>query len=113
MKNFIEKENIALQEYLGSIIGRPTPFSHQKSEFDSSGKCLWCEEWEIIEMLKFLFNGKDIYYRDPPPNRLKNSTLWSKEKIEEKIERELGSMEDANTIIEHFKKIREGFHEST
>jgi hypothetical protein len=112
MKTFTQKENIALQEYLSTIIGNPTPFAKQTSVFDTSGKCIWCEEWELIEMLKYLFNGKDIYYRDPPPNRLKDSTLWSKEKIEEKAEAELGKIEDINLILAYFKKWREGFNES-
>jgi hypothetical protein len=112
MRTFTQREIITLEEYLQTIIGNPTPFYKQKSVFDDNGRCLWCEEWELIEMLKFLFNGKDIYYRDPPPNRLKNSTAWSKEAVEAKVEQELGSMETVEQIINYLRKVRENFHES-
>ena len=112
MKTFTQKEIIALEEYLQKIIGEPTPFDKQKSIFGPNKFCQWCEEWELIEMLKYLFNGKDIYYRDPPPNRLKNSEHWSKPAIEEKVEKDLGDMESVEQIIAYFKNKREHFNES-
>jgi len=113
MKNFTEKEIIQLKEYLSSIIGNPTPFSKQKSVFGPDKFCQWCEEWELIEMLKYLINGKNNYFLDPPPNRLKKSTLWSKEKIEERVLKDLGDLESVEQIINYFKKERESFHEGT
>ena len=113
MKTLEEKEKTALKEYLQKVIGNPTPFDKQKSIFGENKLCLWCDEWEVIEMLKFMFNGKDNYYLDPPPNRIKNSVgLWSKEAIEAKVEKELGNMETTEQIIEYFKNRREHFNES-
>lgn len=105
------KEVIALKEYLQRIIGRPIAFDKQKTIYGKSKLPLWCEEWELIEMVKYLFQGKELYYRDPPPNRLKNSTLWSKEAIEEKVEKELGNMETVNQMIEYFENKRNKFNE--
>ena len=107
-----EDEIIVLKQYLQKVIGYPTPFDKQKSIFGQNKFCQWCEEWEIIEMLKFLFNGKDMYYSDPPPNRLKNSSFWSKQAIEEKVERDLGKMDNVEQIIEYFKDKREHFNET-
>ena len=113
MKTFIEKEIVALKEYLQIVIGNPTAFAKQKSVMGENNFCLWCEEWELIEMLKFLINGKDNYINDPPPNRLRNSALlWSKEDIETKVIKDLENLETIEQIIEYFKKIRESFHES-
>ena len=114
MKTLDEKEKIVLKEYLQKIIGIPIPFDKQKSIFGKNHVCLWCEEWEIIEMLKFLFNGKDNYYLDPPPNRIKNSSeLWNKEDIEKKVLDDLGEMQMVEQMVEYFQKRREGFHEGT
>jgi pyruvate-formate lyase-activating enzyme len=114
MKTFNDKEIIMLKEYLQGFLGKPTPFAKQKSIFGSNRFCLWCEEWEIIEMLKYLINGKDNYYRDPPPNRLRDSALlWSKEGIEARVIKDLGNLETVEQMIEYFKNKREHFNEST
>jgi len=113
LKTIDQIENIKLQEYLQDIIGKPTPFSKQKSMFGTLGNCLWCDEWELIEMIKYLFNGKEVYYRDPAPNRLKNSPFWSKEAIEAKVEKDLGNMTTIEEIIGYFKNIRNSFNDTT
>ena len=114
MKNLDEKEKTVLKEHLQRIIGIPVPFDKQKSIFGKNHVCLWCEEWEIIEMLKFLFNGKDNYYLDPPPNRIKDSIgLWSKESIEKKVNDDLGNMDTVEQMVEYFKNKREHFNEGT
>jgi len=107
------KEKITLENHLNSIIGNPTPFDKQKSVIGEDGFCLWCEEWELIEMLKYLFNGKEVYDRDPPPNRLKKSTIWSKEAIEQKVIQDLGTMESIDQIVNYFITRRNNFNEST
>lgn len=110
MKTFTEKEIVVLKEYLAQITGRPIPFAKQKTVFDINGKCQWCEEWEMIEMLKYLINGKENYYYDPPPNRLKYSTAWSKENVEAKVIKDLDSLQSIEEIIDYFKKARELFN---
>jgi len=107
------KEKIMLENHLNSIIGNPTSFDNQKSIMGDDGFCLWCEEWELIEMLKYLFNGKEVYDRDPPPNRLKKSTVWSKEAIEQKVIQDLDAMDSVEQIITYFNMRRNKFNEST
>lgn len=112
MKFFNDKEEILiLKNYLAEIINKPTFFTKQKTVYDSNGKVQWCEEWEIIEMLKYIINGKENYYQDPPPNRLKESTCWSKEEIEKIVETDLGTVEDPNIIVSYFRKRRGIFNE--
>jgi len=114
MKTITREENIALQNYLNTILSFPTSFSQQKSNMGEEGFCLWCEEWEVIEMVKYLINGKDMYYADPPPNRLRNSQgLWSKEAIEKKVIDTFDTMESVDQIIEWFKKARANFNASS
>jgi hypothetical protein len=113
MKTFNDKEIIQLKEYLSSVIGNPTPFAKQKSIFRSDGFCQWCDEWELIEMLKYLINGKDNYYADPIPNRLRKSDVFPGKKfIEEKVIKSFDSYGSVDEIINHFKRIRGAYHES-
>lgn len=89
---------LLLKRFLQEIIGRPRPMEVQPSVRE--GIYLWCEDWEIIEILKYLFHGKEVYYGDPPPNRLKNNPLWSKEEIEKKAEQLKEKYQNAARIIE-------------
>lgn len=111
MRTFTEAEQIPLKEYLASIIGNPTPFHKQQTIYGDKQNCLWCEEWEMIEMLKFLIYGREYYYNDPPPNRLKKSDKWSKEQVEQKIMNEIGD-KTREEIIEYFKHWRQRLNES-
>lgn len=112
MINFTKSDMNDLKNCLARILDHPTSFDKQKSIMGPNKFCLWCEEWEVIEMLKYLINGKEDYYKDPPPNRLKKSTLWSKEKIEEKVIRDLDAMTSVDQIVDYFKHKREHFNES-
>lgn len=100
----IQEDIVRLKEYLASIIGNPTSFDKQLSIFNTEGQCMWCEEWELIEMLKYLINGEDMYRNDPPPNRLKKSTVWSKEDIMAKTKKLPQSVDE---IIVYFNHRRE------
>lgn len=113
MKTFDSKEIIMLKEYLGRLQGRLTPFSKQKSIMGEDGFCMWCEEWETVEMLKYLINGKDMYFADPPPNRLKKSKEWSKEAIEQKVIADLDKIESVEGIIDYFDNKKEKYNDGT
>lgn len=71
-----------LQEFLQNVIFRPLPLDSQITVRD--GDKIWCQDWEVIELCKCLWHGEDVYRADPPPNRLKNNPLWSKDAIIEK-----------------------------
>ena len=115
MMTHTEEEKKVLKEYLQKLIGSPTPFAKQKSIFGSQTYPLWCEEWELIEMLKYLCYGKESYYLDPPANRLKGSinNLWSKEDIEKKIIEDLDAMTSVDQMVDYFVKRREHFNEGS
>lgn len=72
----------SLQEFCQQIIFRPIPLDEQVTIRD--GEKIWCQDWEIIELCKCLWHGEEVYRGDPPPNRLKNNPLWSKDVIVEK-----------------------------
>lgn len=76
---FNETQLTSIKNYCQRIIERPLPRGVQKWVTD--GKHCWCEDWEAIEICKYLFNGREAYIGDPPPNRLKDNPLWSKEEI--------------------------------
>ena len=102
---FSDKDIIKLKRFTESIIADPRPLDKQ-SCVSKNGK-LWCEDWEIIEICKYIFNGKSMYYGDPPPNRLKNNDLWSKEKIEEQAEKLMRDLVVMDNIIAELKRWRQ------
>lgn len=102
---FNPDEILQLKRFLQSIIEKPMPMDTQHPVRD--GVFLWCDEWEMIEILKYLFNGREMYILDPPPNRLKNNPLWSKEDIMQKAEALIAEHFSAAAIIETLKRKRE------
>ena len=76
---FSEEDILKLKRYCQSIIHKPLPIESQKCIRE--GDQIWLVDWEIIEICKYLFNGAAMYRDDPPPNRLKHNTIWSKEVI--------------------------------
>ena len=99
---FTPAELIKLKRFCQEIISSPRPLDDQPSQ--KSGIYLWCEDWEIIEILKYFFLGREVYYLDPPPNRLKNNPLFSKDEIEKKAG---GFMhQSADEVIEKLKNKR-------
>lgn len=101
---FNEQERYLLKKYCEEIIYSPRPIDAQPHKKEN-GK-IWCEDWEIIEILKYMFNTKEAYWGDPPPNRLKNNPLWSKEGIEKKAEDFINLYKSPITIIDSFKTLR-------
>ena len=69
-----DQDILKIKRYCQEIINRPRPIEDQAHR--KQGGCLWCRDWEIIELTKYLFNGRSAYFGDPPPNRLKNNPLW-------------------------------------
>lgn len=101
---FTEQEIYALKLFTERLTQDPRPLDDQP--FTASGKFLWCEDWEIIEILKYIFNGRDFYYQDPPPRRLKDNPLWSRDDIAYKAEKLMIELENAENIINHFRTRR-------
>lgn len=98
-------DKLKLRTYCQQIISNPRPLEAQF--YRREGAFLWCEDWEIIEILKYLFLGRELYHGDPPPNRLKNNPLWSKEEIEKKAERYMEDHQNADAIIGELRAIRD------
>lgn len=94
---FNKTEIADLERFMGSLIDRPIPID--KQEHDKQGNFLWCSDWWAIEVSKYFFNGKELYYADPVPVRLRNNPLWSKEKTEVCAEYKLSMMR----LLEEYK----------
>ena len=103
---FDASDILKLKTYCQVICMQPRPIDSQS--YKREGIFLWCEDWEMIEILKYLFNGKDMYYTDPPPNRLKNNPLWSKDEIVKKAEALISKLGNVDKIITYFKEKRSG-----
>jgi hypothetical protein len=58
---------LKLKIFCQKITYTPAPLDKQKCI--RQGGSVWCTDWEIIEILKYLFNGREGYFGDPPPNR--------------------------------------------
>ena len=101
---FNAEEILALKIYCQHITMNPRPMGVQV--FKRDGNHIWCDDWEIIEILKYLFNGSHMYNEDPPPNRLKNNPLWSKEEIVSKAEALITELQTSNNIINYLKQRR-------
>ena len=97
---------IKLKRFCQEIISKPRPMEDQPSERRDG--FLWCRDWEIIEILKYLFLGHDIYMMELPPRRLKNNPLWSKAEIEKKASLLLPLSGHADRIIEQLRVYRNG-----
>jgi hypothetical protein len=91
MREFTPTELLKVQNLVGYIIDSPIPYYDQKSIFNEEGKCIWCEDWFHIEVLKYFIN-RDMYLRDRPPNRLKN-TKFSREKMSIIVENKIAEID--------------------
>lgn len=94
---FNKTEIADLERFIGSIIDRPIPINKQKHKRENT--FTWCTDWWSIEICKYLFNGKELYYVDPSPVRLRNNPLWSKKEIEIEAEYKLSMMR----LLEEYK----------
>lgn len=99
MFKFTEKECVKLREYCQKITNAPRPFESQPSKKIEG--YAFCEDWEIIEILKCLFNGES-YWTDPVPNRFKNNPLWEgREKMMAKALVLVENLKTVDAIIGH------------
>ena len=102
---FLPDDILKLKNFCQQITDKPRPLNAQwnvrKDGF------IWCADWKIIELLKYFFNGREMYIGDPPPNRLKKNPLWNKEAIMEEAELIKTFCSDTDAIIEYLKKLRE------
>ena len=102
-----DNEIYRLKDYLQEgIINHLRPFEEQPH--GRLGKYLYCEDWEFMEILKYLIIGKEGYLLEPPPKRLKENPLWSQTEIVDKAEKILAEYSSAEKIIEHIKERRDG-----
>lgn len=101
---FTREQNLVFQNYLQQIIEKPRRIEDQPHQ--RNGQFLWCQDWEVIEILKCLFNGPD-YLGDPPPNRLKNNPFFDKNKIVEQTFN-ISKNKTPQEIVEYLQALREG-----
>jgi len=80
-----------LERFVGHLIDRPIPIDSQYNI--RQGRYIWCDDWWTIEICKYLINGKELYYADPVPVRLRQNPLWTKEQTELYAEYKLSMME--------------------
>lgn len=104
--DFSTEDIIKIQSFCQSIINKPRMIEEQPHKRE--GVYLFCEDWELIEICKYFYNGKNMYLNDPPPHRLNNNPLWSKEDIIQKAEALLREFSTIEEIVKHLKKKRNG-----
>ena len=97
--------NLTLRRFCQEITYKPRPLDAQNC--DRSGVHIWCEDWEMIEITKYLFLGAETYFAELPPRRLRNNPLWSKEAVKDKAEKLLhSSNNDIKAIVELMRSLR-------
>lgn len=104
---FNDADRLAFKNFCQSITDNPRPIESQFNVRQDG--FLWCDDWEIIELCKYFFNGHEGYLGDPPPNRLKKNPLWSKEKIVSFATALKDEFQTTEAIIEHLRKRRTGY----
>ena len=99
------EDNLILRRACQEITYKPRAIEDQPHKRD--GIYLWCEDWEMIEILKYMFLGATTYFAEMPPRRLRNNPLFSKEAIKDKAERLMhSSNRDYTAITELIRSIR-------
>lgn len=107
MENFSKEDILKLRNFLQEIIRDPIPLDDQK-KWILNGK-MYCQEWEMIEILKCLFHGEETYLGDPPPNRLKNNALFDQSFVIQKSRALKETFKTAEAIISELRKLRGTF----
>lgn len=102
---FSRDESLVFQNFCQKIIEAPRPIDAQPHTYQDG--FLWCQDWHMIEILKYYFNGREGYYGDPPPNRLKRNPLFSKDTIAAEAERLLAEYKTPEAIVNHLKQERD------
>ena len=103
-----QEEYLKYKNFVQKITSKPAPIEDQPHKRE--GLFLWCEDWELIELGKFLFMGKSTYLGDPPPRRLKFNPLFNQEKIISDGEALLNKYNgDAEKIIQSLEERRRAY----
>ena len=106
--NISEIESTALKHFCQLLINRPLKMEQQQNIM-KDGK-IWCSEWESLELCKYIIYGKPYYYKDPLPNRLKNSSVFpGKKTIEIKASALMNKFTDVKSLIIYLKAERTKF----
>ena len=106
--NISEQESTELKHFCQLLINCPLKMERQQNII-KDGK-IWCSEWESLELCKYIIYGKSYYYKDPLPNRLKNSSVFpGKQIIENKAEILLKRFNIVAELITFLKKERTVF----
>lgn len=100
-----DSEIYELKNYLNDgIINHPRPFEEQPH--GRLGNYLFCEDWEFMEILKYLIIGKEGYLLEPPPKRLKENPLFNQAYIVEQADMLVNQFGTADKIIDYIKERR-------
>ena len=105
---FDREQRRVFENFCQQILERPRAIDIQPHERKDG--YLWCDDWRIIEILKYFFNDREMYLNDPPPNRLKNNPLWSKDTIMSQAEELLTIYRTPEEIVNHLRQEREQAH---
>lgn len=109
--NWTREQRLVFQNYLQRIIEKPTRMEAQHVVKENG--FWWCGEWHMIELLKYMINGHE-YMGDPPPNRLKDNLLWSKDAIVEEGTAIFSMFKTPDAIVQYLANWREhGYVEHT
>ena len=103
---FNDADKLKFKIFCQTIISAPRPIDAQPHT--RAGDKMWCEDWELIEICKYLFHGPELYFGDPPPNRLKNNNLWNQKDIQATAEKLIEEFKTADDIINYLKGKRNG-----
>lgn len=99
---------LKVKNFVQSITERPAPIESQP--FKREGIFTWCDDWELIELGKCLFMGKEVYLGDPPPRRLKFNPLFDQAGIVQAVDALLQKHGgDADKIIEELETRRKAY----
>lgn len=103
----LQEDRIRFKRLCQEIVERPRRIEAQPCE--RAGAHMLLEDWMIIEVCKYFFNGSEDYAGDPPPRRLEGNPLFSKLNVAREAD-ELWAKAEGNVeaIIYGIRKQREG-----
>jgi hypothetical protein len=67
----------------------------------------------MIEILKYLFLGEEVYFKEAPPRRLRGNPFFSKETIREKAKQSLEKHWRVDVLIDNLRSIRNAANSTT
>jgi len=104
--SFSEEDILKLRIFCQEITRTPRPFNQQFviKSVTSAGTKVYCDDWEVIEILKCLFLGEETYALDTPPIRLQGNPFW---KVYEIVAQAKDYVRRFNTVDEIILALRE------